>query len=154
MPKGASVKNSRVKRLYVIWGCILVAAGVALFVVKLMSVPTGYILLKYDGLSPSGVFVEMENRSNQAVYLKGNGNRVWAGEARAECRSDGVSSEGSDPVYFADGGTPSIIKVSSGERVRLDVPTSMPSNYKSGFCRLWLSLLGGAFVESDVFTPR
>jgi hypothetical protein len=148
------MQNSRFKRSYVILGCFLAAAGIAIFVLKLMSVPTGYIVFKYDGLSPSGVFVEMENRSTQAIYLKGNGNKIWASEARAGCHSAGSSSEGSDPVYFADGGTPSIIKVSPGDRVRLDIPTGLPSKYKGGFCRLRLSLLGGAFVESNLFTPK
>ena len=148
------MQPSRLKRRYLVWICCLAAAGVGFFALKLMSVPAGYIVFKYAGMSSSGVWVEMGNRSTQAIYLRGYGNKVWAGEARAECHSAGFASEGSDPVYFADGGSSSVIKVSPGDRVRLDIPTGVPSKFKGGFCHLRLSLLGGAFVESDLFTPR
>ena len=145
--------GARRKRFGVFAACFLLAVGLALFVLKLTRPPSGYIDIQYDGMSASGVFWKLENRSTQTIYVQGDGDRVWPGFAVTECRRFDYSEEGRDPPEIVDG-FPSSIKVSPGARLRLNVVTVLPKQYKGGRCRLRLELLGGTFVESGEFIPK
>ena len=141
------------KRFWICFALLLVAAGFAFVVFHVTRPPSGYIDIKYDGMSSSGVFWELENRSNQAIYIQGTADKVWPSSHITKCRALDYSSEASDPPYFADG-FPSVIRVSPNARIRLNVETTLPNKYRGGHCFLRLSLLGGTFVESHEFTPN
>ena len=130
---------------------VSIAVGAAFVMFKITSPPGGYINLAYDGSSASGVFLELENRSTQAIYLKGRGDKLWPGTSHTTCND--LHREDSDPITIADG-NPGVIKVSAGGQLRLDVDTQVPSEFKHGFCHVRVSLLGGAFIETGMFMAR
>jgi hypothetical protein len=132
---------------------LLAIAGFLLVVFKCASPPSGYIEIKYGGLSTSGVFWSLNNRSSQSIYIQGTGDKVWPDLPITKCKTNNYSPVDSDLPYFAHG-SPSIIKIPPGGQFRFDVETSLPQKYKGGHCYVRLRLLGGAFVESDEFTPN
>jgi hypothetical protein len=146
--------KSGLRRVGVFLALFLALVSLSFVAFRLKMPPTGYIDIRYDGNAESGLFWELDNRSTQSIYMEGKGDKVWGGSAAiTKCTKFDYSSEESDPPYFADG-SPSIIKVSPGERYRLYVETSLPKKYKGGRCRIRLSLLGGTFVESQEFIPK
>lgn len=145
--------NPKFRRFGVALVFLLASVALSFFIFRLEMPPTGYVDVNYDGMSTSGVFWQLENRSTQAIYMQGADNKIWPNWATTKCRTADYSAEGSDPGYLADG-APSIIKVSPGERIRLEVDTNLPNKYKGGHCRVRLALAGGTFIESHDFTPR
>ena len=141
------------KWLPIFCGCLLAAVGIGAFVYSKWMPPDGYIVLKYDGMSTSGVFFWLENRSSRAIYTEGSGNEVWDSRRLTSCKGRGDISENSDPLALVDG-YQSTIRVSPGERIRLKIETKLPGQYIGGSCRLRLSLLGGVFIESEEFRPQ
>jgi hypothetical protein len=116
--------------------------------------PSGYIAVRYDGMSRSGVFWVLENQSTRAIFIRGNDKRVRPGYAITTCKAWVASHEESDGMEFADGYF-SAMKIAPGGRIRLDVPTDLPNQFKKrGDCRVRIQLEGGTFVESYVFTPE
>jgi len=147
------VSSSKVKRVGIVLGILLVASGVVLLAFKLTRPPSGHIKVEYGGMSKSGVFIDLENLSTQTIYLVGSGTDVWPGYAKTECKAPDYSTGDSDGYVLSDG-YPTKIKVSQGSRVRLSIETKLPRQYKGGHCRVRLELMGGTFVESSVFTPN
>jgi hypothetical protein len=132
---------------------LICLAGFALLFFRLTSPPSGSIAVKYDGMSASGVFWVLENQSTQSIYIRGGDTRVWPGHAITTCKAWDYGSEQSDPPQLADGYF-SAMKIVPGRRIRLDVPTDLPNQFKRGHCRVRLELEGGTFVESYDFTPE
>ena len=128
-------------------------AGFALLFFMLTRPPSGSITVRYDGVSASGVFWVLENQSTQSIYIRGSDTRVWPGHALTTCKAWDFDSEQSDPPQLADGYF-SAMKIVPGGRIRLDVPTDLPNQFKRGHCRVRLELEGGTFVESNDFTPE
>jgi hypothetical protein len=130
-------------------------ASLAFLAFKLKEPPSGSIAVKYDGVSASSVFLVVENQSTQAIYIRSEGDKVWPGYFRTACRTFG--SEQSDPMVIVDGFY-STTKVAPGGRIRLDVPTELPKQFKDGHvyarCRVRLELEGGTFIETYDFEPK
>jgi hypothetical protein len=131
-------------------------ASFAFLVFKLTEPPSGFIAVNYDGLSASSVFLIVENKSTQAIYIRSDTDKkVWPGFFRTTCRT--FDSEQFDPMVIVDG-IYSTIKVAPGGRVRLDVPTELPNQLKDkqGYvrCRIRLSLEGGTFIDTYDFEPK
>jgi hypothetical protein len=130
-------------------------ASLAFLVFKLKEPPSGSIAVNYDGLSTSGVFLVVENQATQAIYIRSEGGKVWPGFFWTTCRT--FDSEQSDPMVIADGFY-STTKVAPGGRIRLEVPTVLPNQFKDRHayarCRVRLRLEGGAFIESYDFEPK
>lgn len=119
----------------------------------LASSPSGYIDITYDGMSKSGVYWKLENRSTRAIYVQGTGDKIWPNIPITTCTTSFYSDPRSDPPYFVDGYT-SIIKVPPGGQFRLNVDTDLPAEYKGGRCYVRVGFLGGTFAESHDFTPK
>ncbi|HWS69788.1 MAG TPA: hypothetical protein VN325_44040 [Steroidobacteraceae bacterium] len=131
----------------------LAVAGLAFLALLFAIPPRGHIDIEYDGLSKSGVYWMLENRSTQTIYMQGTGDKVWPNSPITTCRTAAYSNESSDPVYLADG-SPSLIRVPPGGHFRMNVATTLPNTYKGGHCYVRVTLLGGTFVESHEFTPN
>ena len=132
-------------------------ASFAFLVFMLTAPPSGSIAVNYDGLSASSVFLVVENKSTQAIYIRSDADKkVWPGYFLTTC-STFDSPEQSDPMLIVDG-TYSTIKIAPGGRIRLDVPTELPNQFKDGHrlahCRVRLQLEGGTFIETYDFEPK
>jgi hypothetical protein len=132
---------------------LLATATLCFIVIKAASPPSGYIDVTYDGMSSTGVYLKLDNRSTQTIYMQGTGDKIWPEIPITTCTTFIFSSPASDPPYFADG-SPSIIKIAPGGQFRLNVNTTLPAQYKRGRCHIRVRLLGGTFVESHEFTPQ
>lgn len=130
-------------------------ASLAFLVFKLTEPPSGSIAVNYDGVSASSVFLIVENQSTQAIYIRSEGDKVWPGYFRTTCRT--LDSEQSDPMVIADGFY-STTKIAPRGRIRLNVPTELPNQFKDGHayvrCRVRLKLEGGTFIETYDFEPK
>jgi hypothetical protein len=132
-------------------------ASFAFLVFKLTEPPSGSIEINYDGLSASSVFLVVENKSTRAIYVRSDTDkRVWPGYFWTTCRTFDSPVQ-SDPMVIVDG-IYSTIKIAPGGRIRLDVPTELPNQFKDGHglahCRVRLKLEGGTFIETYDFEPR
>src|ERR1700675_4507352 len=84
--------------------------------------------LRNDGMSVSDVFFILENRSSRAIYFQAN-KAFWSNTAypvyTAMSCTDAHPSRGTNdssfPLVDFWGGPPPFIKVSPGDRLRLDV---------------------------------
>lgn len=135
-------------------------ASLAYLVYELKVPPSGSIAVTYDGMSASSVFLAVENHSTQAIFIRNEGDKVWPGYSTTTCKTfdaDGWSEQ-SDPMEIADGLWYSTIKVAAGGRIRLNVPTELPNQFKDGHryvrCRVRLRLEGGTYIESYDFVPK
>jgi hypothetical protein len=114
--------------------------------------PAGRISLTYDGLrndgmSVSDVFFILENRSARAIYFQAT-KAFWSSTAypvyTATSCTDADPSKGrndsSFPLVDFRGGPPPFIKVSPGDRLRLDVADygNDIAQHRGGTCRLRL----------------
>jgi hypothetical protein len=117
------------------------------------SPPSGHIEITYDGMSKSGVYWKLENRSTRAIFMLGTKDGIWPYIPRTTCTTSFYSDPASDPPYFLDG-NPSIIKVPPGGEFRLNVSTDLPAKFKGGRCYVRVGFLGGTFAESHDFTPQ
>ena len=132
-------------------------ASFAFLVFMLTAPPSGWIEVKYDGLSASSVFLVIENKSTRAIFIRSDAdNKAWPGYFLTTC-STFDSPEQSDPMVIVDG-TYSTIKIAPGGQIRLDVPTELPNQFKDGHrlahCRVRLKLEGGTFIETYDFEPK
>lgn len=136
------------------WSILSLAiAGLAFVALWFVIPPVGHIDIRYDGLSSSGVYWMLENRSTQSIYMQGTGDKIWPNSPITTCGNAAYSNEASDPRSLADG-SPSLIRIFPGGHFRMNVATTLPSTYKGGHCYVRVSLLGGTFVESHEFTPN
>ena len=131
----------------------LAAATLGFIVIKAASPPSGYIDLTYGGMSSTGVYWKLDNRSTQTIYMQGTGDKIWPEIPITTCTTFVFSSPASDPPNFADG-SPSSIRVPPGGQFRLNVDTTLPAQFKGGRCHVRVGLLGGTFVESHESTPQ
>jgi hypothetical protein len=132
-------------------------ASFAFLVFKLTEPPSGSIAVNYDGVTASSAFLVVHNQSTQAIYIRSDTNKkVWPGYFKTTCRTFD-SPDQSDPMVIVDGFY-STIKIAPGERIRLDVPTEVPNQFKDGHgyvrCRIRLALEGGTFIETYDFEPK
>jgi hypothetical protein len=134
------------KRFHVVLGSLLVIIGVGFVLVKLEMAPMGLISVHYDGKSTSGVFLLLENKSSQAIYVRG------VDQMAATCTNIDTM-ESHSPPYGIDGFS-TIIRISPGERLRMFVAKELLSTFERGHCHVRVPLLGGAWVESDEFSPE
>jgi len=133
------------KRFNVVLGGLLALVAVGFVEVKLEMPPIGLIDVRYDGKSASGVFLLLENKSSRTIYLQDTD------QPTATCTN--IDATESDSPYIVDGPS-SITRISPGERFRMNVVTTLPSEFKVGSCRIRVPLLGGAWIESQQFSPE
>jgi hypothetical protein len=145
--------NLKLKPLIVCLFVILAIADLAFCAFAFVVPPAGHIDLRYDGISPSGVFWMLENRSTQTIFMQGTKDVVWPNSPKTTCSTAAYSNESSDPDYLADGRS-SLIRVLPGGHFRMLVATDLPKKYKGGHCHIRLPLIGGTFIESHEFTPN
>jgi hypothetical protein len=132
-------------------------ASFAFLVFKLTEPPSGSIDVNYDGLSASSVFLVVENKSTRAIYIRSDTDKkVWPGYFWTTCGTFD-SPEQTDPMVIVDG-IYSTIKIAPGGRIRLNVPTELPNQFKDrhrlAHCRVRLKLEGGTFIETYDFEPK
>jgi hypothetical protein len=145
--------NRKLKSLVAGLIVILAIADLAFVIFTFVVPPIGHIDFKYDGTSPSGVYLMLENRSTQTIFMQGTKDVVWPNSPKTTCSTAAYSNESSDPGYLADG-RPSLIRVLPGGHFRMLVATDLPSKYRGGHCRVRLPLIGGTFIESHEFAPN
>lgn len=153
-PKKQMKRMTPVMRwLPTICGAILAALGVGFFLYIELLPPNGSIDFRFDGMSTSGVYFRLENRSDRAIFIAGSDGEVWISEIQTSCKAKGETSESSEQPPLLDGRA-STIRVSPGNGIRLTIKTSLPHQYLGGSCRVRLSLQGGVFIESPAFRPQ
>jgi hypothetical protein len=133
------------KRFNAILGVLLAFVGIGFVQVKVEMPPIGFIDVRYDGKSPSGVFLLLENKSSRTIYIQDTDQPI------ATCTN--IDATESDSPYIVDGPA-SITRISPGERFRMNVVTALPRTFKVGHCHIRVPLLGGAWVESQQFSPE
>jgi hypothetical protein len=138
------------KRFYLLCGYALTAIGTAYVSLQFERPTAGDLWLEYAGRSPNGVFWDFTNYSSRALYLT-----LETGDPLGTttiCRKGDDRREDRGPLHA---GTVELrtVKIVFAQRVRLNIRTTLPAQFKGGSCRLRLGFRGGTFVESKEFTP-
>jgi hypothetical protein len=140
-------------------GCWLVVISILLAACNSSEAPAAResIVLEYVRTSESHVIFRLVNASDRTLYIRGNRTitraiRTWPGDTGITCRSIPAGRMGEDPSGFGDGNR-GRIEVSSGERVRLKIYTTLPQQYRGGRCQLTLRLEDGTAVGPVEFPP-
>jgi hypothetical protein len=118
--------------------------------------------LRNDGMSVSDVFFILENRTRHAIYFQGT-QAFWSRTATPayttlSCADPDPSITANESTFrlpdYSDG-PPAFIKVSPGDRVRLDVASygDEVARHRGGTCLLRLKVRGGDYIESAPFHP-
>ena len=118
--------------------------------------------LRNDGMSVSDVFFILENRSTRAIYFQAT-NAFWSsttypvytGMSCTDADPSRGTYDSGFPLVDFWGGPPAFIKVSPGDRLRLDVADhgNDIAQHRGGTCRLRLQLRDDDVIESKPFHP-
>jgi hypothetical protein len=129
--------------------------------------PGGRITLEYEGLrnngmSVSDVYFILENRSTRVIYFRadkaffsGTVDPVYTALDCTDPNHPEVAEYSSFPLVEFASGPPPFVKVSPGERLRLNVadPGNKIAQHRGHICRLRLQLKDDEEIESEPFKP-
>ena len=79
---------------------------------------------------------------------------VWPDDVAIECKVGPESIWTEEPFAISHGKEqPKVIELASQSRMRLQIPNSMPTQFKGGTCRVRIKLLDDSVVDSLEFHP-